>query len=50
MIDNKNGGLDNKIGVEALKSYADIIYHLFELYDDMVEIFGINLAELKETV
>jgi len=47
VVDSKNGKLNNNVAVETLKAHADVLYHLFILFDDMSELIGTNF-EIKE--
>ncbi len=47
VVDSKDGKLNNNVAVETLKAHADVLYHLFILYDDMSELIGTHF-EIKK--
>lgn len=47
VVDNKKGNLNNNVAIETLKAHADVLYHLFILYDDMNELIGTDF-EMEE--
>lgn len=50
VIDNKKGKLNNDVAIETLKAHADVLYHLFILFDDMSELIGttFEIVEKKD--